>query len=55
MQDAPAIESHVVKSSEKPTGIGELGTPPIAPAIANAIFKATGKRVRSLPFSDAMA
>ena len=36
-------------------GIGELGTPPIAPAVGSAIFKATGKRVRSLPFSDALA
>jgi isoquinoline 1-oxidoreductase beta subunit len=55
MKDAPTIETTVVKSTEKPTGIGELGTPPIAPAIGNAIFKATGKRVRSLPFSDALA
>ncbi|HEX3551550.1 MAG TPA: molybdopterin cofactor-binding domain-containing protein, partial [Candidatus Elarobacter sp.] len=55
MPDAPAIETHIVKSSAKPSGIGELGTPPIAPAIANAIFKATGKRVRSLPFSDALS
>jgi isoquinoline 1-oxidoreductase beta subunit len=55
MMDAPKIETAVVKSTAKPTGIGELGTPPIAPAIANAIFKATGKRVRSLPFSDALA
>jgi isoquinoline 1-oxidoreductase subunit beta len=55
MPDAPKIETYVVKSSVKPTGIGELGTPPIAPAIGNAIFKATGKRVRSLPFSDALA
>ncbi len=55
MSDAPKIETYVVKSTQKPSGIGELGTPPIAPAIANAIFKATGKRVRSLPFSDALA
>jgi len=55
MKDAPKIQTVVVKSSEKPTGIGELGTPLIAPAIGNAIFKATGKRVRSLPFSDALA
>lgn len=55
MKDASAIETHIVKSTEKPSGIGELGTPPIAPAIANAIFKATGKRVRRLPFSDALA
>ena len=55
MKDAPAIETHLVKSTAKPTGIGELGTPPIAPAVGNAIFKATGKRIRSLPFSDALA
>jgi isoquinoline 1-oxidoreductase beta subunit len=53
--EAPEIESYVVKSASKPTGIGELGTPPTAPAIANAIFRATGKRVRQLPFSDALA
>lgn len=55
MQGAPKIETYVVKSTEKPSGIGELGTPPIAPAIGNAVFKATGKRVRQLPFSDALA
>jgi isoquinoline 1-oxidoreductase beta subunit len=55
MRDAPKIETYVVKSSERPSGIGELGTPPIAPAISNAIFKATGKRVRQLPFSDGLA
>jgi isoquinoline 1-oxidoreductase subunit beta len=54
MKDAPRIETHIVKSTEKPSGIGELGTPPIAPAIANAIFKATGKRMRRLPFSDGL-
>ena len=55
MANAPAIDVHVIKSAEKPTGIGELGTPPIAPAIANAIFKLNGKRVRQLPFSDGLA
>jgi isoquinoline 1-oxidoreductase beta subunit len=55
MQNAPAVDVHIIKSTEKPTGIGELGTPPIAPAIANAVFKLTGKRVRQLPFSDALA
>jgi isoquinoline 1-oxidoreductase subunit beta len=55
MKDAPKIETYVVKSTEKPSGIGELGTPPIAPAIGNAIFKATGKRVRQLPFSENLA
>jgi isoquinoline 1-oxidoreductase beta subunit len=54
MKDAPKIQTHVVKSTAKPSGIGELGTPPIAPAIGNAIFKATGKRVRQLPFSDGL-
>jgi len=39
LADAPRIEVHVVPSTENPTGIGELGTAPIAPAIANAIFK----------------
>jgi len=55
MADAPAIEVHVVPSKETPTGIGEICTPPIAPAVANAIFTLTGKRVRTLPFSDALA
>ena len=55
MADAPKIEVHVVASTEAPTGIGEICTPPIAPAIGNAIFALTGKRVRSLPFSDALA
>jgi isoquinoline 1-oxidoreductase beta subunit len=55
MPESPKIETFVVKSTAKPTGIGELGTPPIAPAIGNAIFKAIGKRVRRLPFSDGLA
>ena len=54
-QDAPNIDVVIVPSSEKPTGIGELGTPPIAPAVANAVFALGGKRIRSLPFSDALA
>jgi len=44
---------HIVQSREKPGGIGEPGTPPIAPAVANAIFAATGKRLRKLPFDAA--
>jgi len=52
MADAPRIEVHVVASSEKPTGIGEICTHPIAPAVGNAIFALTGKRIRQLPFSD---
>jgi isoquinoline 1-oxidoreductase beta subunit len=55
MADAPSIEVHVVPSDESPTGIGELCTPPIAPAVGNAVFALTGNRVRSLPFSAALA
>ncbi len=49
--DMPEVEVHIVESSEAPTGIGEPGTPPIGPAVANAIFAATGQRVRELPLS----
>ncbi|MGE0665905.1 MAG: molybdopterin cofactor-binding domain-containing protein [Sphingomonadales bacterium] len=49
--EMPKIEVHIVPSKEKPTGVGEPGVPPIGPAVANAVFKATGKRVRSLPFA----
>jgi isoquinoline 1-oxidoreductase beta subunit len=54
MADAPSIEVHIVPSTEVPTGMGETCTPPIAPAVGNAIFALTGRRVRSLPFSDAL-
>jgi isoquinoline 1-oxidoreductase subunit beta len=54
MADAPLIETHFALSGgAKWGGIGEPGTPPIAPAIANAIFKITGKRIRSLPLKNA--
>lgn len=52
ISDMPHVEVHIVPSQEKPTGIGEPGVPPIAPALANAIFAATGKRVRDLPIGD---
>jgi isoquinoline 1-oxidoreductase subunit beta len=55
MADAPAIEVHIVPSNEAPTGIAEIFTAPIAPAVGGAIFALTGKRVRQLPFSDALA
>ncbi|TMH14410.1 MAG: xanthine dehydrogenase family protein molybdopterin-binding subunit, partial [Betaproteobacteria bacterium] len=49
MGEMPKVEVHIVPSTEAPGGIGEPGTPPIAPAVANAIFAATGKRIRKLP------
>jgi len=49
MSEMPAISVHVVKNHEEPGGVGEPGVPPIAPAIANAIFALTGTRVRRLP------
>jgi isoquinoline 1-oxidoreductase subunit beta len=49
MDECPVIESHVMASTEPPEGVGEPGTPPIAPAVANAVFALTGKRLRALP------
>jgi isoquinoline 1-oxidoreductase subunit beta len=49
MNDMPKVEVHIVPSSEAPTGVGEPGVAPIGPAVANAVFAATGKRVRTLP------
>ncbi|MCB1480238.1 MAG: xanthine dehydrogenase family protein molybdopterin-binding subunit [Rhodobiaceae bacterium] len=50
--DMPQVEVHIVASEEAPTGVGEPGVPPIAPAVANAYAAASGKRITSLPFAD---
>ncbi|MEJ5059009.1 MULTISPECIES: xanthine dehydrogenase family protein molybdopterin-binding subunit [unclassified Pseudomonas] len=49
LNEMPAVEVHIVPSSEKPGGIGEAGVPPTAPAVANAVFALTGQRLRELP------
>jgi isoquinoline 1-oxidoreductase beta subunit len=49
MNQAPLVETVIMKSAEAPGGIGEPGTPPVAPAVANAVFALTGKRLRNLP------
>jgi isoquinoline 1-oxidoreductase beta subunit len=50
IDEMPAVEVHIVSSAEHPTGVGEPGVPPLAPAVANALYAATGKRLRKLPF-----
>jgi isoquinoline 1-oxidoreductase beta subunit len=50
ISEMPRVETHIVPSTAAPGGIGEPGLPPIAPAVANALFALTGKRLRSLPF-----
>ena len=51
VHETPAIDVHIIPSDAPPGGIGETGVPPVAPAVCNAIFAATGKRLRSLPIS----
>lgn len=49
IHEMPAVDVHIVASDASPTGVGEPGVPPVAPALCNAIFRLTGKRVRRLP------
>ena len=55
MNEMPKVEVHIVPSSEAPTGVGEPGVAPIGPAVANAIFAATGKRIHVLPFDQTVS
>lgn len=52
INDMPKVEVHIVKSAQKPTGVGEPGVPPLAPALVNALHAATGKRIRTLPVGE---
>jgi isoquinoline 1-oxidoreductase beta subunit len=49
LDEMPKIEVYVVESDRRPSGIGEMGVPPVAPAVANAVYAATGKRIRHIP------
>ncbi|PCI45175.1 MAG: dehydrogenase, partial [Alphaproteobacteria bacterium] len=52
MSDMPKIEVHIITSSENPTGVGEPGVPPLAPALGNAIYQVSSERITALPFAE---
>ena len=52
LDEMPAVEVHIVPSEAKPSGVGEPGVPPIGPAVANAFYQATKRRIRALPFKQ---
>jgi isoquinoline 1-oxidoreductase beta subunit len=54
MDEVPKVTTKVIVTDNKPGGIGEVGLPPVAPAVANAVFKLTGKRLRALPFDESL-
>jgi isoquinoline 1-oxidoreductase beta subunit len=49
IDEMPQVETYILEGDSRPSGIGEMGVPPIAPAVANAVFAATGKRIRHIP------
>ena len=53
MTDVPPIKVELITRGAKPAGLGEVGVPLVAPALANAVYALTGKRIRSLPLEDA--
>ena len=54
MTEAPKVRVVIIDSQDAPTGVGEPGLPPIAPAVANAVYRATGHRLRTMPLAKAL-